>query len=489
MAMARGRRPERLPCRVIHGAAAFALFAAASCTVGPDFEAPKTDSPKDWIGVQESSSPSKLTGDKAELARWWTVLHDPILDSLIERALAGNLSIVQAEALVRQARAQRIIAAAAGIPTLGATGSAGWAQAAGNSSVNSLYQVGFDASWEIDVFGGIRRSVEAATANIHSTIENVRDVRVTLLAEVATTYFTLRTAQGQLAIANQNLVTQRKSLDLTRRRQAAGFVSMLDVANAETQVHNTESRIPTLEITARQSMYALSTLLGLTPDALIKELDPAGPLAALPPSVPTGLPSEILQRRPDIRQSQAQLHQATANVGVAIAQWFPTFSMTGSWGIQAGQVSALGALANQFWSVGPSIQWPLFQGGAIDANIEQEKALVDAALATYKNTVLTALQEVESAMVAFDREQKRTQWLDQSVVSAKEAARLASELYKVGRTDFLNVLAAQRTQLDTESAELDSRMNSLTNLIALYKALGGGWDPGTHEYSEQDTGE
>lgn len=469
--------PRRHAARVAVAFAAISLGFSA-CTVGPDYVRPETTAPAEWIGVRESTSPGGLSAAPAALAKWWTILGDPTLDSLVERALSGNLSLVEAQARVRQARAARTIAASAGLPAVDASASYTRSRAARDSGDdgNDLFRAGFDASWEIDVFGGVRRSVEAADASIAASIEDARDVRVTLLAELATTYIDLRADQEQLAIAQRNLAAQRQTLDLTQRRQAAGFVSRLDVVNAQTQVANTESRLPSLEASIHQSMYALATLLGTEPGSLIEELASAMPLAALPPEVPAGLPSELLERRPDIRRSEAELHLATAQVGVAVADLYPRFSLSGAFGLQGGEVSALGTLADRFWSIGPAVQWPIFQGGALRANVEQQRAAADAAVAAYKASILSALQEVESTMIAYDREQKRTLSLDQSVQSSQESVSLSSDLYEAGRIDFLNVLTAQRSLLDAESSRLDSRRLTLTNLIALYKALGGGWD-------------
>jgi NodT family efflux transporter outer membrane factor (OMF) lipoprotein len=226
-------------------------------------------------------------------------------------------------------------------------------------------------------------------------------------------------------------------------------------------------------------MYALSTLLALPPAALIDELATSEPLAALPASVPTGLPTELLLRRPDIRRSEADLRAATARIGVATADLYPKFSLSGSIGLQGPQANDLGSLAQRYWSIGPAVQWPLFRGGAIDANIQQQQAAADAAVASYKASILAALQDVESTMTAYESEQRRTSSLDQSVRASTDSLRLSTSLYEAGKTDFLSVLNAQRSLLDAESSRLDSHRLSLTSLIALYKALGGGWDPDT----------
>jgi multidrug efflux system outer membrane protein len=454
------------------------LTSLCACTVGPDYATPDPQMPEAWVGTRDAASPSKLTSDRAQLAHWWSSLGDSTLDSLIERSLKDNLSLVQAQARIRQARAARTISASAGLPTIDATASATRSRSSGGSTGN-LFRAGFDAGWELDLFGGVRREVEAADAQIQSSIEDERDVRISLLAEVATTYVELRSSQSQLDIARRNLATQERSLDLTQRRYTAGFIGRLDVVNAEAQVASTRSRIPTLESSIRQSMYALSTLLALPPAALIDELATSEPLAALPASVPTGLPTELLLRRPDIRRSEADLRAATARIGVATADLYPKFSLSGSIGLQGPQANDLGSLAQRYWSIGPAVQWPLFRGGAIDANIQQQQAAADAAVASYKASILAALQDVESTMTAYESEQRRTSSLDQSVRASTDSLRLSTSLYEAGKTDFLSVLNAQRSLLDAESSRLDSHRLSLTSLIALYKALGGGWDPDT----------
>lgn len=458
------------------------LTGLPACTVGPDYDKPDIQMPDGWLGTRDAVSPSRLNADQAQLARWWSTLGDATLDSLIDRSLKDNLDLAQAQARIRQARAARTISASAGLPAVDASASATRSRSSGGTTGN-LFRAGFDAGWEIDLFGGVRREVEAADAQIQSSLEDERDVRISLLAEVATTYVELRSTQAQLEIARRNLTTQERSLDLTRRRYSAGFIGRLDVVNAESQVASTTSRLPSLESSVRQSIYALSTLLALPPASLVEELSTPAPLAALPAAVPSGLPSELLLRRPDVRRSEADLRAATARIGVATADLYPKFSLSGSIGLQGPQVNDLGSLAQRYWSIGPSVQWPLFRGGAIEANIRQQQAATDAAVASYKATILGALQDVESTMTAFDFEQRRTTSLDQSVRASSDALRLSTSLYEAGRTDFLNVLNAQRSLLDAESSQLDSRRLTLTNLIALYKALGGGWDPDTEAQS------
>lgn len=460
------------------------LWLAACAPVGPAYEKPDVTPPKAWVSPAEMPVPSKVVAATAELTQWWKMLGDSTLDSLEERAMAGNLDIETARSRVRQARAARTSAASADSPTLDAVGSASRARTPtrNGGATSNQFRAGFDAGWELDLFGATRRNVEASDAAIESAVENVRDVQVSLAAEVAASYVELRAAQEQLSIARRNLEAQRQTLDLTQRRHANGFVSKLDVLNARSQVAATEARLPSLEITIRQSTFALAALLGLEPGALGQELAKPMPLATLPPTVPVGLPSDVLLRRPDIRRSEADLHAAVARVGAATADLYPRISISGGLGVEGIAVDDLGSLAQRYWSIGPSIRWPILSGGAVRANIEQQKAIAEGAVATYKSTVLAAFKEVETSIASYQLQQTRTPSLRESVNNSTEAAKLASDLYSVGKTDFLNVLNARRSLLDAESSLVDNQRLALTQFIALSKALGGGWAP---EQSEQ----
>jgi NodT family efflux transporter outer membrane factor (OMF) lipoprotein len=345
----------------------------------------------------------------------------------------------------------------------------------GGSRQSDLYQAGLDASWEIDVFGGNRRSVEAADADITSAVEDQRDVLISVIAEVALTYMDVRGFQHQIDIANRNLTLQRSTLDVTRRLGVAGFVGKLDVAQSEAQVATTLSQIPQLEASQRQAIYALSVLLGREPGALLAELSTPGDYPRVPLEVPAGLPSDLLLRRPDVRRVAADLHAATSRVGVATSDLYPRFSLTGSFGASGVRPSSLTNLANNFWSIGPNITWPLFTAGQVRSNIAVQRARVEEILAAYKSTVLTALSDVENALVAYDREQVRREALVDAVDANRRAVDLANTLYVQGETDSLNLLTAQRLLNSSEDALEQSDRTIRQNLIALYKALGGGW--------------
>lgn len=456
-----------------------AVAALAGCTVGPEHASPTVSTPASWTGDKDADSArpvaSLATVGEANVDQWWTAFQDPILSALIERANAGNLSLSQAESRVRQARAALTIVGGQALPQVDAGASASRSRSSAGTS--NLFRVGFDASWEIDIFGGIRRSVEAADADLTSAGFDRENLRVTLTAEVATAYLNLRGSQQQLAIAKQNLESQERTLALTQQRLDAGFVTRLDVANARVNVTQTESQIPAFDAEIRTSIYAISVLLGQEPAALLEELSPVVDLPASPETVPIGLPSELLKRRPDIRLADARLHAATARVGVAVADQYPRISLTSSAGLQSGQVDSLGSLANRFWSIGPSISVPVFTGSRIEGAIDQAEAIAEEATLAYRQSVLTALQDVESALAKYSREQQRYAVLVDSVAANRDAVDLSLKLYNAGKTDFLNVLTAQRQLYSTEAQLIQSRTAVAGNLVALYKALGGGWSP------------
>jgi NodT family efflux transporter outer membrane factor (OMF) lipoprotein len=453
------------------------------CAVGPNYQEPKLSTPAGW---QEAPQPG-VDVRPAELARWWTSFNDPLLDSLVERAVASNLDLRIAEARIREARAARALAASGLWPTLGVSAAysrnrssenafslGGFAPPGGKLEQN-LFSTGFDAGWEIDIFGGVRRSVEAADAAIDATVESRRDVLVTLLGDVAKNYIDLRGFQRRLAVARANLKAQQDTLELTRIRFQAGLTSDLEVAQAEAQVNTTAAQIPTLESALKAAAYSLDLLLGLSPGALWNELAGEKPIPDLPSEVLVGLPSELLRRRPDIRVAERQLAAATAQVGAAMADLFPKFSLTGAFGLRS--VSAADWLTgrSRFWSIGPTVSWPIFDAGRIRAHIEIRNAQQEQALVQYQKTVLAAFGEVEKALVNYSREQARRQALLEAVASSRRAVEMANELYVRGLSDFLNVLDTQRSLYAAENDLAQSEAAMASNLVALYKALGGGW--------------
>jgi NodT family efflux transporter outer membrane factor (OMF) lipoprotein len=465
------------------GAIALIAILLSGCTVGPNFQAPQTQMPADWVPPtsQPTTNQSVATAEIPEIGKWWEVFHDPTLNSLIDRAYESNLDLKVAETRIREARATRIIATAALWPSLDSSASYTRAGIV-RSGPTDLYRAGLDASWEIDVFGGNRRNVEAATAELESSIESRRDVLVTLMSEVALTYIDLRSFQREIEIAYENLDAQRHSADLTRRRLVAGFVSRLDTANADASVASTESTIPSLQASVRQSIYALSVLLGQQPAALVSELSETASIPLVPARVPVGLPSDLLRRRPDIRQAEANLHAATADIGVAVSDLYPRFSLDGSFSYQGDRPGHLMTLQNGAWAIGPSVSWNIFDAGRIRANIEFQKAAAEASLLAYQSTILTALQDVENSLVAYETEQHHYKYIVISVDANRLALDISTQLYANGQTTFLDVLNAQRSLFGAQTAQVDSERTIATNLVSLYKALGGGW-----EFEEQPT--
>jgi NodT family efflux transporter outer membrane factor (OMF) lipoprotein len=447
----------------------------AGCAVGPDYHPPQTTMPSNWVGPAPQVPPQPSPA-VADLTRWWKGFGDPALSSLVDRAVRSNLDVRQAQSRLVQSRASRGVAAAGLGPNAGL--SAGFTRTrngGGPKLINNLYQVGLDAGWEIDVFGGVRRNVEASTADVQAAQEDLRNTLVSLTAEVALDYIDLRGFQQEIVIAQENLKAQRHTADLTRAKQRGGLVGALDVANADALVATTAAQIPVLRTSARQTIYSLSLLLGREPGALLKELSLSADIPSAPPTGPLGVPSILLRRRPDIRRAEAQVHAATARIGVATAALFPTFNLNGSFSFQDSKTNGWLDWRNRLWSFGPSANWSFFNSGANLWSIEVQNALTQQALLTYEQTVLTAMQDVENALVASANEQEHRKALMQAVAANQKAVELATQLYAQGQTDFLNVLDAQRSLYASQDALVQSTRDISTDMVALYKALGGGW--------------
>ena len=457
------------------------LLFFSACTVGPNYERPGVAVPSAWKEAQQRD----IETQSAELTRWWTAFNDPLLDSLVERAVKSNLDLRIAEGRIREARAARGFTAADLWPTVDVSGAYSRSRTSqntlsssshgGGNLERSLFETGLDAGWEIDLFGGTRRKVEAADATLEASVEDRRDLLVTLLGDVARNYISLRGFQSRLAVARANLKAQRETLELTQVRFQAGLVSDLDVAQAEVQVNTTAAEIPILESFLKQAAYQLDVLLGLQPGSLWNELVQEAPVPTLPPKILIGLPSELLRRRPDIRRVERQLAAATAQIGAATADLFPKFSLTGVFGLQSISAGDWFTGGSRFWSVGPTIRWPIFDAGKIRATIEVRNAQQEQALGRYEKTVLTAFQEVESSLVAYAQEQARYRSLVEAVAANRRAAVMANELYLRGLNDFLNVLVTQRSLYSLENDLAQSEATLELNLVTLYKALGGGW--------------
>ena len=478
------KEEKRFPLvRMLFAFCGWIALATSGCMVGPDFHPPHPDAPSGWVGVAEAPAgqPFVPTPGPAELTQWWKQFDDPMLTQLIEDALKANLDVKLAVASLRQARAAQGIAVGALFPSLDVSATyqretSVPVNSKSGSAAQDFYHAGFDAAWELDVFGGQRRAVESAKANTQAAIEGIKGAQISLVAEVALDYIQLRGYQLQIAVAQNNLKAMRNTVSITRQKSGAGFDSELDIANAEANVATTEAQIPVLETSARQSIYALSVLLARPPADLLEQLTPTGNIPSVPAQIPAGLPSDLLRRRPDISQAEAQLHAATAQIGVATADLFPKFSLTGTLGVQSDQLKALTSSAGRIYSGGPSVTWAIFQGGAIVSNIRLQEALRDQSFINYQKSVLTAFQDVENALIAFNKEQQHNKSLTDSVKANTKAVDLSIKLYTGGLIEFLNVLVAQSSLYTAQNALAQSSSNIATDLVALYKALGGGWE-------------
>ena len=454
------------------------------CTVGPNYREPQVRVPDDY-GHAATTQPASTTQPLAEIpSAWWTTFNDETLNRLIAEARESNLDLRAAAARVREARAARGIVTADYWPDVDIAG--GYTRSRqsqntefgqfGGSSETDLWQAGFDAAWEIDVFGGVRRSVQAADAEIEAAVADRNAVLLTLLGEVARNYVELRGFQRQVAIAQSNVKSQQETLELTRVRLNAGLGTDLAVAQTEATVAATQSQIPAFQNLAAQSIHRLSVLLGRPPAALAEELDAIKPVPAPPPAIPAGVPSALLRRRPDIRRAERQLAAATARVGVATADLFPSFTLTGSLGVESEDFKGLGDSDSIFWSIGPGVRFPIFNRGRLRAALAVENARTEQALVQYEQAVLQSLEEVENALVAYQKEYVRREALARAVASSQRSVQLSQQLYQRGLTDFLNVLDAQRALYQNEDLLVQSESNVSANAVALFKALGGGWD-------------
>ena len=464
----------------------FLLSGTVACAVGPRYQPPEIAVPRAW---QESPA-GESTAEAPTLEHWWTAFNDPILDRLVARAVLGNLDLKVAAARILEARAARGIAASAGLPQVDVQGayarsqrseavppfkSATGAGSPFGSREQNAFEAGFDAAWEIDVFGGVRRDKEAALAQVQAAEEARRDVLVTLLADVARNYVELRAAQRQLQILEQTLRSEQDTLELAKARLEGGLGTELDVARAEGLLAANTAVRPTLERLAREAVHRLGVLLGKDPGALASELEEPGNIPTVPPEVPLALPSELLSRRPDLRRAERELAAATARVGVARADLFPRFSIIGGFGRRSEEAGDLSGGSSQFWFILPRVQWPIFSGGRIRANIRVQGARQEQALWQYENAVLLALEEVENALSAHTRELRREESLKVAVTANQRALELAMDRYTSGLESFLSVLDAQRSVYAAQAQLVQSERNAVVSLISVYKSLGGGW--------------
>ena len=462
------------------------------CSVGPNFKQPQAQVPATW------STFSAVSSDPASVVNWWTTFQEPTLSSLIDRSTASNLDLRAAVLRITEARAERDVARAAFLPSVSAnasftrtrlsdnttTGAAftsfGDVSIPGVPSVNfpnpyNQFQLGGSASWEPDLFGRVRRSVEAANADLQASMEDRHAVLVSLCADVARNYVELRGAQLRKEVTDRSLATQKDLYDLTRQRQAVGLTTDLDVANAGAQLDSTQALVPQLEREVTQDINQLSLLMGRAPDSLRAELELSKPVPQVPPVLPVGLPSDLARRRPDIRQSEAKLHAATARIGVAVGDLFPRITLTASGGTQSQSASDLLKWASRFGSIGPTLEVPIFDGSKW-ATIRLQNVRAQEAALDYERTVLAALHEVENALAAYKSDRERGVALTSAVDQSRDALELARARYSSGVSNFIDVLDAQRSLQQNELALATNTTAISTDLVAIYRALGGGWE-------------
>lgn len=461
-------------CR--RGACVAALLAVAlggCAAVGPDYSEPQLAVPAGW-----SAGTGTDAMDAVLLARWWHGFGDPVLDRLVADALAANLDLAQARARLREARARRGVAGAALAPSVDASLSGSRSRSSGQSgsgSTRELYSAGFDASWELDVFGGVRRSVEAAQADLEASVESLSDTRVSLAAEVALNYIDLRTAEQRLAIAEESIAYRGENHQIIRWRQQAGLVSELDLAQATTDLESTRAVLPPLRTAVTEAKNRLAVLLGRNPGELESLVHADRPIPLAAAEIVAAIPADTLRQRPDVRAAERRLAAQTARLGEAEAARYPSFRLSGSLGLEALELDALADRDANTHSLFGGITAPVFNAGRIAANIEIQDALVEQARLAYRAAVLAALEEVENALTAVANTDARRAKLAEAAAAARTTLAIAEYRYASGLADFLSVLDAQRTQLSLDEQLAGSTGELARAQIRLYKALGGGW--------------
>jgi NodT family efflux transporter outer membrane factor (OMF) lipoprotein len=478
------------------GAAALAALLTSGCySVGPDFTPPDPLLPRtSFFGKPQPQSPQERAEAQAAPAQsalsdaaWWRRFRDAKLNALAERVAGSNLDVQTATVRLGESRAQRGVAAAAALPSINGNASYqrelysknGILSLAGpnlNVPPISVWQTGFDASWELDIWGRVRRQVEAADAQVETAEYQRRDLLVSALAELARDYVALRGAQAQVAILNENLKSASAILELTRTRAAKGLTSGLDVENAAALVESIRAQLPSLENEAEVDINAISQILDEPPGALKADLARSRMTPPAPPRAPLGVPSDLARRRPDIRAAEAQLHAATASIGVAVADFYPSVKLSGNLELNALSLHKLFKGSSLQYMAGPAVELPIFEGGRLTSTLNLRDAQQEEAAIAYHKTVLQAWHDVVNALNAFASEQRRRDSLKAEVDHSREALSLSRVRYANGVADFITVLDAQRTLLQAQQQLAQSTTAVSTNLIQLYKALGGGWE-------------
>ncbi|ASF47730.1 RND transporter [Methylovulum psychrotolerans] len=451
------------------------------CMVGSDYQRPPTTFQSKW----DAALIRQQTGDRENLHTWWQSFHDPILTSLITQARLGNRDVFQAEARLRETRANRDLSVANILPTLSMNTSASKNQPSRASRFGQVGQFGgsynqfsqgLDASWELDLWGKQRRSIEYADATLGASEEDLQDVLISLCAEVALNYIDVRRYQNELVIAKNSLKARQETYDIAWWRAQAGLVSEVDVLQARLSVESTRADIPKLTSQLEQAKHGLAVLLGKQPTALNALLAQSASIPVAANDIAIGIPADVLRQRPDVRRSERKLAAQTAQIGVAEAAAYPSFTLSGSIGLESLLAANLYTAAAKTFQMAASSAWVLFDSGRIRSNVKIQTALQEQALGLYQNTILTALKEVEDSLNALNQEWQRRDALQASATAGKDALTLAEQQYQTGTTDFQRVLDSQQSLLTAQNQLVESEAETASNLIRLYKALGGGWD-------------
>lgn len=450
----------------------------SGCLVGPDYTQPEVKVPEKW----RLPDSALLVAGETDIRTWWKVFGDPTLTELINEAGTSNLDLKAAVARVKEARASLGVVRGGLYPAVDASGSATRNRASENSATAAgftydSYDGSVGGSWEIDLFGKIRRGVEAAQADYEASQEDRIGVMVSLYAEMATNYLQVRTTQARLAASVSNIQSQREVLQLTKIRYKNGLATGLDVAQAEQVLASSEAALPPLRDSLNQYINAVALLLAKEPGAVEKRLSAHKPIPSIPAQVAVGVPLNILRQRPDVRQAERQLAAATARVGQATAELYPSFTLLGTLGLSSSDTSNFFNSGSRYYSFGPSFSWNLFAGGSIRAQIKVQDAQTEQALVNYEQTVLNALHEVDNAATSYFQQKERVIALKKSVKAARRTLELSLRLYKEGLKDFQSVLDAQRSLFSADDDLAQAKGQLVSNLVALYKALGGGWNP------------
>lgn len=465
----------------------FILSLFAACAVGPDYRRPEMETGSRWAG------PTPIDAVEPDLAQWWRSFEDSTLNRLVEKAVSQNLDIRQAAARVKEARALRAVAAGGFYPSVDATGSVTRRRQSENGTLpigripdlerdQTIYDAGFDALWEIDLFGRTQRAVEAADARLNETAELRRDTVLSVVAEVARSYVALRGAQNELTALEKAVGNARQTVDLVRRQFDAGEVAAAQIAQADAELKALEAELPALEAEVRTNALAIGVLLGDLPETELALIDVLPPYFDLAP-LPVGARADLLRRRPDVRAAERRLAAATADIGVATAELFPRLSISAAGGFQSLSTGDLFTASSQTWSIAPLISWRIFEGGRIRAQIRANEALAEQAAVGYEKAVLEALSDAERALMRYHLGLDSVERQVLAVAAAQRNHEFAKTRYRAGDANLLELLDAERTLRDAEAAYARTHTRAATDLVSLFKALGGGWQVSEAEES------